>query len=223
MKGENKINWFNEENLFGTESIILKIGDLKSSDTLDTFGEPIEFKEYQFEPLMDSTNNELLEVSSNLATGDSRKGVSIKNGDIEVFLIYGTNSVGAKNAQSMAIGYYDGMDYCCVKEDFFMREMRKERPNVRSRSIIKCKSLEIESPKDLERVLYDAYSPEMKKYLTNNNRMSLVGLTAKVGCLEGSLTSDVLSNLRKSERFKNRNGESQADGGRSNKERDYDR
>ena len=217
------MNWFNEENLFGTESIILKIGDLKSSDTLDTFGEPIEFKEYQFEPLMDSTNNELLEVSTNLATGDSRKGVSIKNGDIEVFLIYGTNSVGTKNAQSMAIGYYDGMDYFFVKEDFLMREMNKERPNVRSRSIIKCKSLEIESPKDLERVLYDVYSPEMKKYLTTNNRMSLVGLTARLGCIDGSLTSDVLSNLRKSERFKNRKGESQADGGRSAKEQDNER
>lgn len=217
------MNWFSEENLFGTESIILKIGDLKSSDTLDTFGESIEFKEYQFEPLMDSTKNELLEVSTNLATGDSRKGVSIKNGDMEVFLIYGTNSVGAKNAQSMAIGYYDGMDYFFVKEDFLMREMNKERPNVRSRSIIKCKSLEIESPKDLERVLYDAYSPEMKKDLTTNNRMSLVGLTARLGCIDGSLTSDVLSNLRKSERFKNRKGESQADGGRSAKEQDNER
>ena len=39
------MNWFSEENLFGTESIILKIGDLKSSDTLDTFGESIEIKE----------------------------------------------------------------------------------------------------------------------------------------------------------------------------------
>lgn len=217
------MNWFNEENLFGTESIILKIGDLKSSDTLDTFGEPIELKEYQFEPLMDSTNNELLEVSTNLATGDSRKGVSIKNGDIEVFLIYGTNSVGAKNAQSMAIGYYDGMDYFFVKEDFLMREMNKERPNVRSRSIIKCKSLETESPKDLERVLYDAYSPEMNKQLTTNNRISLVGLIARVGCLERALTRDVLSNLRQSERFKSRNGESQADGGRNNNERGDDR
>ncbi len=217
------MNCFNEENLFGTESIILKIGDLKSSDTLDTFGEPIEFKEYQFEPLMDSTKNELLEVSTNLATGDSRKGVSIKNGDMEVFLIYGTNSVGAKNAQSMAIGYYDGMDYFFVKEDFLMREMNKERPNVRSRSIIKCKSLEIESPKDLERVLYDAYSPEMKKNLTTNNRMSLVGLIARVGCIEGGLTSDVLNKLRLSERFKSRKDEKRADGGRSAKEQDNER
>lgn len=217
------MNWFSEENLLGTESSILKIGDLKSSDTLDTFGEPIEFKEYQFEPLMDSTNNELLEVSTKLATGDSRKGVSIKNGDMEVFLIYGTNSVGTKNAQSMAIGYYDGMDYFFVKEDFLMREMNKERPNVRSRSIIKCKSLEIESPKDLEKVLYDAYSPEMKKNLTTNNRMSLVGLTARVGCLERAFTRDVLSNLRQSERFKSRNGESQADGERRDNERGDDR
>lgn len=217
------MNWFSEENLFGTESIILKIGDLKSSDTLDTFGESIEFKEYQFEPLMDSTKNELLEVSTNLATGDSRKGVSIKNGDIEVILIYGTNSVGTKNAQSMAIGYYDGMDYFFVKEDFLMREMNKERPNVSSRSIIKCKSLEIESPKDLERVLYDAYSPEMKKNLTTNNRMSLVGLIARVGCIEGGLTSDVLNKLRLSERFKSRKDEKRADGGRSAKEQDNER
>lgn len=217
------MNWFNEENLFGTESIILKIGDLKSSDTLDTFGEPIEFKECQFEPLMDSTKNELLEVSTNLATGDSRKGVSIKNGDMEVFLIYGTNSVGAKNAQSMAIGYYDGMDYFFVKEDFLMREMNKERPKVRSRSIIKCKSLENKGVKDLERVLYDAYSPEMKKNLTTNNRMSLVGLIARVGCIEGGLTSDVLNKLRLSERFKSRKDEKRADGGRSAKEQDNER
>lgn len=189
--------------IYSEESIVLKIGDLKLSDTRDTFGKKRDVNGYQYIPLEDPKAILFSDISNNLAHGDSREGVSIRSKDDEIFLIFGANRSGS-NAQSMAIGYYNGGEYFFIDECF--GDIYSEKPRLSSRRIVRCQSLWKSSKKDIIKNTYNYYDPNIKEELTSTEKKSLIELLSKIQSVENGLTKESLSNLRLKEIFfRNRN------------------
>ena len=127
----------NLSNLLDEQSIILRIGDLKISDTGDTFGRESFVNGYFYVPLKYPKSSSL-DINGLLADGDARRCVSIRKDSTEVFLIYGANRVSS-NAQSMAIGFKSDSGYYCIKEHF--KDIYKKEPILSSTILVRCESL----------------------------------------------------------------------------------
>lgn len=185
-------------NLLEKDSIILKIGDLKLSDTHDTFGEKKEINGYQYIPLEDPSGSWSSQVIDLLAHGDAKEGVLIRNQDTEILLTYGANRV-ASNAQSMAIGYYNGGEYYFMDECY--RDIYSEHPIVTSRNFVKCHSLWSQTEGDTCKALFSIYNPNLKVRLTKAEKQIILELVSRIKRIEQGLTKESLSNLRKKEIF----------------------
>ena len=98
------------------ESIILRIGDLKISDTGDTFGRESFVNSYYYIPLKNTKSLDK-NIYISLANGDARRAVLIRKDSTEIFLTYGANR-DTSNAQSMAIGFKSDIEYYFIHEYF---------------------------------------------------------------------------------------------------------
>ncbi len=178
------------------ESIVLKIGDLKLSDTYDTFGEKRNVNGYECHPIEDPKGRWFSQIIVELAHGDSREGVIIKKGDDEIYLTYGANRRGS-NAQSMAIGYLKGDKYFFIDECF--RDIYDENPIVSSRSMVKCDSLWEESKNIMVKPLMNIYNSRLKVEIDNEEEREIEELASKIENIKNALTKESLRNLRKKE------------------------
>ena len=132
-------------NLLDENSIILQIGNIKLSDTDETFGKNRTVNGYEYNPLLNPNKMFGLrkQMADNIAYGDYRCGVSISNDSKDsIILAYGANRINS-NAQSMAIGHHDGSQYFFVVETFrnIYAERIGEKPELASRRIVVCESL----------------------------------------------------------------------------------
>ncbi len=127
-------------NLLDENSIILQIGDIKLSNTDDTFGKDGKISGYEYNPLLNPKNSISFHkrIIADIGYGDYRCGVSISDGKDSILLTYGANRINS-NAQSMAIGFYDGEQYFFVDESF--RDIYGKNPELSRRDILVCKSL----------------------------------------------------------------------------------
>lgn len=193
--------------IYGPESIILKIGDLKLSDTGETFGKEKSVNGFQYTPLKDPKNKTYSQIAFHLAHGDSREGVSIKNERAEVLLTFGANRSNS-NAQNMAIGYYNGKEYFFIVECF--RDIYSEHPTLSSRSIIRCQSLWERSEKDVDKAVFNWRELDFPEHIEQKEKLAekesalLKELQSRIKVIEKGLTRDSLSNLRLMELFKKR-------------------
>lgn len=128
--------------LLDERSIILNIGNIKLSDTGDTFGKRKIVGGYEYNPILKPNDMFPSNLVAPIAYGDYRRGTSIRDGKNEMILAYGANRISS-NAQSMAIGYFDGSQYFFVVEAFgdIYAEKRNRIPELTRRSIVTCKSL----------------------------------------------------------------------------------
>ncbi len=126
--------------LLDKNPIILQIGDIKLSNTDDTFGKAEVVSGYEYNPLLNPRNNVAFgkQIIADIGYGDYRCGTSISDGENSILLTYGANRISS-NAQSMAIGFFDGKQYFFVDESF--RDIYGKNPELSKRDILICESL----------------------------------------------------------------------------------
>ncbi len=180
--------------LLDKESIILQIGDLKLSDTYDTFGEKKYVNGILYLPLINPHGKWCYPVGLHLASGDSREGVAISKNDNtdEIFFTYGANRPSS-NAQSMAIGYQDENGFFFVMENF--RDIYDKAPSVSSREIVRCKF--IFEPCGTRKTVYLNFDSAYKAKLTKPDKVSFQKLLSKVQTLKDAFSEENLSKLRR--------------------------
>ena len=187
-------------NLLDEESILLRIGDIKLSDTYDTFGERKIVNEYEYNPLVNPKSVSFFDttqLTSNVAHGDSREGTCISNKKTEILLTYGANRCGS-NAQSMAIGYFDGTKYFFVDETF--GDIYSEKPQLNSRNVIMCKSIWEYGEDDTTKQIL--FLGELIKKATAKEEKCFQELLSRINLLEDGFKKENLDNLRKREIFR---------------------
>lgn len=184
-------------NLLDKNSIILQIGDIKLSDTDDTFGKNRTVNGYEYNPLLNP--NKMFgfrkQMADNVAYGDYRCGVSISDDTKDsVILSYGANRINS-NAQSMAIGHYDGSQYFFIVETFedVWAERRGEKPELASRRMVVCQSLW----KTENKTKVIIYNKEIEKTPTQKEEYCFKELMDKVKRLEPAFEDENLNALRK--------------------------
>lgn len=182
--------------LYDKESIILRIGDLKLSDTYDTFGEKRMVNSFLYQPIIHPDGFWHLQIGEHLAHGDSREGVMISNENVKVYLTYGANRLGS-NAQSMAIGYQDENGFFFIDECF--GDIYSEKPRLSSRYIVRCQSLFERNGS--EKSVFSFYSPEYKGRLSKADKVSFEKLLSRIRMIEDAVSKSSLNNLRKKEIF----------------------
>lgn len=193
----------NLSNLLDEQSIILRIGDLKISDTGDTFGRESFVNGYFYVPLKDPKSSSL-DINGLLADGDARRCVSIRKDSTEVFLIYGANRVSS-NAQSMAIGFKSDSGYYCIKEHF--KDIYEKEPILSSRILVRCESLFNINKNDSIKEIFNATSPEKIETPTDSDKKSFKALMSRISKIEPGLTQANLDqiDLRKIREVRKRN------------------
>ncbi len=180
-------------NLQGRDSIMLKIGDLKLSDTNDTFGVKKHVNGISYEPLINPLGEWLSPVDSHLANGDVREGVKISDGNVEVYLTYGANSLNSK-AQSIAIGFELENEFFFIIE--YYRNIYERNPYVSLREIIRCES--IYESWGIQKTVYSYLGSEYTSSLTEDDRLSVEELFSKVQLLGDAFSRENLNILRTS-------------------------
>ena len=182
--------------LLDKESIILRIGDLKLSDTYDTFGKKRMVNGFSYQPIIHPDGFWYSQIGEHLAHGDSRKGVIISNEKVKLYLTYGANRL-ASNAQSMAVGYQDEMGFFFIDECF--GDIYSEKPRLSSRYIVRCQSLFERSGS--EKCIFNFYLLKHKVTLSKADKVSFSVLLSKIWMIEDAVSKSNLSNLRKKELF----------------------
>lgn len=125
-------------NLQDKESIILNIGDIKLSDTGNTFGREAIVNGYEYKPLKNPKSIVEKNVITDIAYGDVKRGTTISDGKDSIILLWGSNR-DTTPAQSIAVGHFDGLQYIFVVETF--RDIYRKEPELATRRIATCKSL----------------------------------------------------------------------------------
>ncbi len=188
-------------NLLDKSSIILQIGSLQLSNTDDTFGKEGKISKYEYNPLLNPSNSVMFRkgIIADIGYGDYRCGASISDGKDSVLLTYGSNRISS-NAQSMAIGFYDGSQYFFVDE--FFRNIYGKNPELSRRNILICKSL-WESNTKKKTIIDDEeiYKTPMKKEEDYFNQ-----LMSKVERLEPAFEEENLKALIRNRRSFNFEG-----------------
>jgi len=184
--------------LLDEESIILRIGDLKISDTGDTFGRESFVNGYYYVPLKNTKSLDK-NICISLAHGSARRGVLIRKDSTEVFLTYGANR-DTSNAQSMAIGFKSDSEYYFLHEYF--GDIYEEKPKLSSRKIVRCQSLFNPSENDSIKEIFNALSPKYIETPTDSDEKSFEELMSQISIIEPGLAEQCLNNLRLKERIK---------------------
>lgn len=177
-------------------SIILQIGDIKLSDTGDTFGKTRRVDEYEYNPLLNPKNSILFRkgIIANIGSnGSYRCGASISDGKDSVLLTYVANRI-TSNAESMAIGFFDGEQYFFVDE--FFSDIYGENPELSRRDIMVCKSLWEKGEK--KKVII--YNGEIDAPPTKKEVDYFEQLMGRVERLEPAFEKEKLRTLRPSRR-----------------------
>lgn len=181
-------------NLTSGESIILKIGDLKVSDTFDVFGARNGINGVLYQPLVNPRSSFSYAIGSHLALGDAREGLVIKEGENEVYLVYGANRP-TSHAQSMAIGFHDTDGYFFLVEFFTMSEIYEQaKPGVAVRAIVKCSSLGGDGNATQIKVLYNSAS-ETRSEADKNDKASLDTLMSRIRNMKAAFSKKNLDML----------------------------
>ncbi len=198
--------------LTSSKSIILGIGDLKISDTHETFGMLDDVNGIKYMPLSDPKTGSLVTPSDIIVRCGARRGLRITDGKDEIFLVYGSNTVSA-NAQSMAIGISDWRAFFFVEETFIEKELylRNGTPGLASRRIVECTSLydsggkskivylapgqRVEQPKMPNNVICFNKEPGVE-LPSKSEEESFERLMAKVKSLEAAFSKKSLHYLR---------------------------
>lgn len=182
-------------NLLDKNSLILQIGDIKLSDTDDTFGKSIDIDGYKYNPIVNPKSNILSKnITANIAFGDYKCGVSISDGADSVILAYGANRPNS-NAQSMAIGYNNRSRYFFVVETFrnIYADRIGQKPELSSRRILTCTSLWQHDEK--EKLII--YCNEIYNNPTLKELNYFQNLINKIQNLEQAFSREKLDKLRK--------------------------
>ncbi len=182
-------------NLFDKNSIILNIGDIKLSDTGDTFEKEKLIKEYEYKPLSNPRDSIFgKQIIASIAYGDAKYGVSISDGKNSIILVYGANRISS-NAQNIAIGYFNGSQYFFMVEAFgdIYAEKRGERPEFIRRRIVTCKSLW--NHNEIEKCILD--NGEIEEKPTEQELNNFKELVSKIKILEPALKKENMNALRK--------------------------
>ena len=174
------------------ESIILGIGDLKLSDTHDTFGERKTVNGISYIPMANPRGEFYYPVSAQLAHGDAREGVIIcKDKNKKVFVTYGANRP-TSNAQSLAIGYEDENGFFFIMENY--RDIYDKNPSVSSREIIRTK-LVYEQHGSIKRI-YLYWDPNYGDKIDKADETQYKKLLSIIEELKDAFRKDYLSKLR---------------------------
>lgn len=182
--------------LLDEKSIILNIGNIKLSDTGDTFGKRKIVGGYEYHPILKPNDMFPSNLVAPIAYGDYRRGTSISDGKNEMILAYGANRINS-NAQSMSVGYFDGSQYFFVVEAFgdIYAEKQNRLPELTRRSIVTCKSLwDDDSDTTMTTILNHE---EVEKRPTEENITCFRELISRVECLESAFRGENLEVLRR--------------------------
>ena len=175
--------------LLDENSIILAMGDIKLSDTDETFGKSKIVNQYKYEPILNPKNSFPKKIFADIAYGDYKCGTTISNDEKSILLAYGANRINS-NAQSMAIGYFDGSQYFFVVEAF--EDIYRKEPELVARRIVNCKSLW--SYDQTEKEIW--YRGKTKGKLTQKDLKYFKELSARIEMLEPALKEENLNSLR---------------------------
>ena len=121
-----------------SESLILKLLNIKLSDTFDTFGGEAKIVNGNNYVPLSTVNTEKYYISHNIVSGDARMGVHIFNGNSDINYLYGANRA-CSNASSIAVGLKKTKNYYFLSESF--RDIYDDSPELTSRSICVVNSL----------------------------------------------------------------------------------
>lgn len=183
--------------IFDKGSIILGIGDIKLSDTDDTFGKRRLINGYEYIPLLNP--NDWIpfrkQLSAKIAYGDYKCGTNIGNGQNNILLSYGANRINS-NAQSMALGYLNELQYFFIVETFgdIYAEKCGRKPELTSRRLVTCKDLWKYNESDTTRLIL--YHGELNKELTKKELDCFSELAYKIEVLHNAFKEDNLRQLR---------------------------